>query len=143
MTTPSETQIAKLMSLPAELPLAVLNLFQFNVKACYSDADPEFGTPAGEVTGAEAFARYGEVAGKLLEECGGRVVFSEPIAQVMIGAEDVTWDVAALMFFPTRRDFTRMLGNPEFVAVSRHRRAALANHYMLHLAGDSFLGLGG
>jgi hypothetical protein len=45
------------------------------------------------------------------------------------------------MFFPTRRDFTLMLGNPEFVAVSRHRKAALANHYMLHLAGDSFASL--
>ncbi len=139
MITPSESQIATLMSLPAELPLAVLNLFRFNVRACYSDVDPEFGTPAGEVTGAEAFGRYGEVAGKLLEACGGRVVFSEQVAQVMIGAEDVAWDVAALMFFPTRRDFTLMLANPDFEAVSRHRKAALANHYMLHLAGDSFI----
>ena len=141
MTMPSASQIAKLMSLPAELPLAVLNLFKFNVRACYSDVDPEFGTPTGEVTGAEAFTRYSEVAGRLLEECGGRVVFSEPVAQVMVGTDDVAWDVAALMFFPTRGDFTLMLGNPEFVAVSRHRKAALANHYMLHLAGDSFASL--
>ena len=142
MTTPSESQIAKLMSLPAELPLAVLNLFQFNGRACYADVDPEFGTPAGEVTGAEAFGRYSEIAGKLIEGCGGRVVFSEPVAQVMIGAEDVDWDVAALMFFPTRRDFTLMLANPDFEAVSRHRKAALASHYMLHLAGDRFVSSG-
>ena len=142
MITPSESQIATLMSLPAESPLAVLNLFQFNVRACYPEVDPEFGTPAGEVTGAEAFGRYGEVAGKLLEEIGGRVVFSEPVAQVMIGAEDVAWDVAAIMFFPTRRDFTLMLGNPDFEAASRHRKAALASHYMLHLAGDRFVNLG-
>jgi hypothetical protein len=31
-----------------------------------------------------------------------------------------------------------MLADPEFAAVSRHRKAALANHYMLHLAGDPF-----
>ena len=140
MTTPTESQVAKLMSLPPESPLAVLNLFHFNQWAAYSPEDPEFETPEGEVTGAEAFARYGEVAGSFIERCGGRVVFSEPVVQVMIGAEDVAWDVAALMFFPTRRDFTAMLGAAEFMAVSRHRKAALANHYMLHLAGDSFVG---
>ena len=56
----------------------------------------------------------------------------------MIGDEQIEWDIAALMFFPRRADFSNMLADPEFAAVSRHRKAALANHYMLHLAGDPF-----
>ena len=43
--------------------------------------------------------------------------------------------VAAIMFFPSRRAFVEMLTDPAFQAVSRHRKAALANHCMLHLNG--------
>ncbi|MGA0151801.1 MAG: DUF1330 domain-containing protein [Luminiphilus sp.] len=138
MAEPTEHQIQTLMSLPAYAPLGVLNLFQFRGTARYAPEDPEFGTLEAEVSGATAFERYGEVAGTFIARCGGRVVFSTAVAQVMIGDEQIEWDIAALMFFPRRADFSNMLADPEFAAVSRHRKAALANHYMLHLAGDPF-----
>ncbi|WOF72962.1 hypothetical protein QMT40_000588 [Parvibaculaceae bacterium PLY_AMNH_Bact1] len=39
-SAPSEVQLKKLMSLPAEVPVAALNLFQFNDRARYVEDDP-------------------------------------------------------------------------------------------------------
>ena len=135
---PTEEQIAKLRSLPGDVPIGALNLFNFNERAQYQSEDPEYGTPEADITGMEAFGRYGEIAGKFITELGGRVVFSTPVDQVMIGPSELSWDMAAIMYFPTRTGFMEMLSNPEFQAASRHRKAALANHTMLHLAGAPF-----
>ena len=135
---PTEEQIAKLRSLPGDEPIGALNLFNFNERAQYQSEDPEYGTPEADITGMEAFGLYGEIAGKFITELGGRVVFSTPVDQVMIGPSELSWDMAAIMYFPTRTGFMEMLSNPEFQAASRHRKAALANHTMLHLAGAPF-----
>lgn len=138
---PSEAQFAELAELDLEAPVAVLNFFWFNDRARYAPEDPEHGTPAGEVTGAEAYAAYGAVAGRVIAELGGRVLFSTTVDQVMIGPPGLRCDRTAIMYFPTRRAYLEMTRNPEFQAASRHRKAALANHHMLHLDGRPFAGL--
>ncbi len=135
---PNESQLAQLMSLPMDAPVAALNLFKFNEQAQYQPEDPEYGTAEADVSGQEAYARYGATAGKAIIDVGGRVVFSTPVDQVMIGTDDIAWDIAAIMYFPTREAFTQMLANPDFQSASRHRKAAMANHQMLHLQGDPF-----
>ena len=135
---PTEEQIMKLQSLPADEPIGALNLFRFNEQAQYQADDPEHGTPEANVSGREAYERYGEMAGKTLAGLGGRVVFSNTIDQMMIGPSDSSWDMAAIMYFPIRKAFAQMLSDPEFQSASRHRKAALANHTMLHLAGAPF-----
>ena len=138
MSSPTQSQIEKLMSLPADDPVAALNLFQFNAKAQYQSGDPEYGTPEADVSGEEAYARYSAIAGPFITKLGGHVEFSTPVDQVMIGPDQPDWDIAAIMVFPTRRAFMEMLSDPEFQHASRHRKAALANHCMLHLAGAPF-----
>lgn len=135
---PSEDQLAKLMSLPPETPLAVLNLFEFNAAARYRPGDPEFGTEAADISGQDAFQRYSEVAGAFIHELGGRVAIQAPAEQVMIGPETANWHVAAIMYFPSRGAFIEMLSDPSFQAASRHRKAALKNHNMIHLNGEMF-----
>lgn len=135
---PSETQLSTLMSLPPETPLAVLNLFEFNDRANYQPEDPEYGTDAAEITGEEAYRRYGEAAGKVIQDLGGRVVFSSPADQVLIGPEEANWHLAAIMYFPSREAFMKMTMNPDFQQTSRHRKAALKSHYMIHLNGEGF-----
>lgn len=139
LSAPSESQLAKLMSLPADAPVAALNLFQFNAQAQYQPGDQEYGTDEANVTGEEAYKRYGAIAGQFVTECGGRVIFSTPVAQTMIGREDEHWDLAAIMYFPTRKAFMEMLTNPDFQGASRHRKAAMANHCMIHLNGEPFV----
>ncbi len=135
---PAEDQIAKLRSLPGDEPVGALNLLSFNERAQYQPEDPEYGTPQADITGKEAFLRYGETAGKFLTDCGGRVVFDTAVDQIMIGPPEPSWDMAAIMYFPTRSAFMKMLADPGFQYASRHRKAALANHTMLHLAGEPF-----
>lgn len=135
---PSEDQLAKLMSLPTETPLAVLNLFEFNDVANYQPGDPEFGNSAAEISGEEAFHRYSEVAGKFLRDLGGRVSVSASAEQVLIGPQNADWQAAAIMFFPSRGAFLQMLSDADFQKASRHRKAALKNHYMIHLDGETF-----
>lgn len=135
---PNDAQIKKLKELPLESPVAVLNLFKFNAQAQYQVEDLEYNLPAANISGREAYSHYAAVAGKFLTKLGGKVVFSAAIDQIMIGPQDTDWDVSAIMYFPTRRAFIEMLTNPEFQKASRHRKAALSNHVMIHLDGTSF-----
>jgi uncharacterized protein (DUF1330 family) len=86
----------------------------------------------------QAFQLYGEVAGKTIEGLGGRVVMSAPAEQVLIGHEAANWHAAAIMYFPSRGAFLQMMSDANFQKASRHRRAALSNHCMIHLNGGSF-----
>ena len=54
--SPSEEQAAKLMQGNLDAPVAALNLFWFNERAQYQPEDPEFGTPAADVSGREALS---------------------------------------------------------------------------------------
>lgn len=142
-SAPTEAQIATLQSLPLDAPIAALNLFKFNKRAHYQLGDPEYGTPDADVSGQEAFARYSAEAGAKLRSLGGRTVFASSIDQVMIGPDALDFDLAAVMYFPTRSAFLAMLADPAFQSSSRHRYAALERHSMLHIAGDPFADMGG
>ena len=137
--TPSEEQAAKLMQGDPDAPLSALNLFWFNERAQYQPDDPEYGTPAADVSGPEAYAAYAAEAGQKILALGGHVAFSVAVDQVMIGPDSLNCNTAALMVFPTRRAFVQMMTAPEFKESSRHRKAALANHVMLHLDGTPFV----
>lgn len=135
---PSEKQRAELLSLSTETPLAVLNLFEFNDIANYQPGDPEYGSSAAEITGQEAFHLYSEVARSFIQDLGGRIVISAPAEQVLIGPQTANWHVAAIMYFPSRGSFLQMMSDENFQQASRHRKAALKNHYMIHLNGEVF-----
>ncbi|MGB0908653.1 MAG: DUF1330 domain-containing protein [Maricaulaceae bacterium] len=135
---PTETQIVALMALPLDAPVAVLNMFRFRERAKYNEGDPEYGSEAANISGQEAMARYSEAAGAFLTGLGGHVEFNAPVDQIMIGPEAPTWHVTAIMYFPTRAAFVKMLNDPAFQHASRHRKAALDGHYMLHLDGSAF-----
>lgn len=136
---PTEAQLKALISRPAEQPLAVLNLFQFNSVAEYQPGDPEFGTDAANISGEEAYRRYGAEAAEFIEALGGRMEMSADVEQILIGSSEHDWHKAAILFFPSRAAFLSMMANPDFQAASRHRKAALANHIMIHLDGSGFL----
>ena len=138
-TGPTEAQIAQFGECDPDSAVAALNLFWFNERAQYQPEDPEYGTDRADVTGEQAYAAYGAAAGAVIAQLGGRVVVSSSVDQVMIGPESLRCDRAAIMFFPTRRAYFEMTQNSDFQAASRHRRAALANHHMLHLDGRPFV----
>ena len=131
------------MTLPGDEPIAVLNLFKFNLVAQYQAEDPEYGTPAAEISGAEAYQKYSAEAGPPIYALGGRLHVSTAVDQVAIGPPDKSWDMVGILVFPSRQAFIDMMDDPKFQTASRHRKAALADHFMLHLQGDPFLALMG
>mgnify|MGYP000744367318 CR=1 FL=1 len=58
-------------------PLAALNLFWFNERAQYQPDDPEYGTPAADMSGLEAYAAYAADAGEKISALGGHVVVGD------------------------------------------------------------------
>ena len=73
--------------------------------------------------GQERYAEYGEAVAPLLERVGGRIVYVGQPAQELIGED--SWDLVALVEYPTRQAFLEMIGSPEYQAIAHLRTEAL------------------
>jgi len=100
-------------------PFVMVNLLKFKPFATYEDgAEPR-------LTGAEAYARYGEGVAKLIQQQGGRIRYSGPVTGLMIGECSPLWDMVALAEYPSLAAFRAMASSPEYAAIARHRIAGL------------------
>lgn len=101
-------------------PFVMVNLLKFKATAEYTDgSDPD-------LSGAQAYARYGEVVSKLVESLGGRVRYSGAVTGLMIGEVEELWDIVALAEYPSLAAFRAMAMSPEMHAIEHHRKAGLA-----------------
>ncbi len=101
-------------------PFVMVNLLKFKPKAEYADgSDPD-------LSGTEAYARYGEVVSKLVEGQGGKVRYSGAVTGLMIGEVEELWDMVALAEYPSLAAFRAMAMSPEMHAIEHHRKAGLA-----------------
>jgi uncharacterized protein (DUF1330 family) len=73
--------------------------------------------------GRERYEEYGAAVAPLLEEIGGRIVFAGEPSQALLG--DDSWDMVALVEYPTRQAFLEMIGSPEYEAIGHLRTEAL------------------
>jgi uncharacterized protein (DUF1330 family) len=101
-------------------PFVMVNLLKFKAQAEYAD-----GSGAG-LTGAEAYARYGEGVRKLVEGLGGKVRYSGSVTGLMLGEVEELWDLVALAEYPSLAAFRAMAMSPEMHAIEHHRKAGLA-----------------
>lgn len=74
--------------------------------------------------GRETYDRYGEAVAPLLERVGGRIVYAGRPAPAMIGAE--SWDLVALVEYPSRAAFMEMIGSPDYREIAHLRAEALS-----------------
>jgi uncharacterized protein (DUF1330 family) len=79
-----------------------------------------------DLTGAEAYARYGEEVRKLVEGLGGRVRYSGEVTGLLLGQVEELWDMVALAEYPSLAAFRAMAMSPEMHAIEHHRNAGLA-----------------
>lgn len=106
-------------------PIRMINLLKFRPTADYGDG-PDPGEP-GPSTGAEAYARYGEVAMGEVAAVGGSQFYAGVANQTVIGPEDETWDMVAIIEYPSRSAFLEMIAKPSYQACVFHRTAGLAD----------------
>jgi uncharacterized protein (DUF1330 family) len=73
--------------------------------------------------GRERYEEYGAAVAPLLEGVGGWVLYAGQPATVMIG--EASWDMVALVEYPTRQAFLDMVGSPEYQEIAHLRTEAL------------------
>jgi uncharacterized protein (DUF1330 family) len=90
-----------------DAPVAMLNLLAFE--------------PDG---GRERYEEYGEAVAPLLDRVGGRIVFLGAAGTALLGT--ASWDLVALVEYPSRQAFLDMTGSPEYQRIAHLRTEALA-----------------
>lgn len=89
-----------------DAPVTMLNLLAFK--------------PGG---GRERYEEYGAAVAPLLEKVGGRIVFVGQASPSLLGEE--SWDLVALVEYPSRQAFLDMVGSDEYLAIAHLRTEAL------------------
>lgn len=116
---PTSEQITAFFGAPEDGPFVMVNLLKFKPKASYPDGSD------AHLTGAEAYARYGDAVAKLIEQNGGRVRYSGRSTGLLLGECDPLWDAVALAEYPSCASFRAMISSPGYQALTRHRSAGL------------------
>lgn len=118
--TPSEAQMKAFLEPGPDGPVYMVNLLKFKERAEYADGRET------DLTGAEAYAIYGEAVAKLLIDLGGGPMFSAKVERLMLGEVEELWDSVAIATYPSRKAMLEMIVSPEYQAIAVHRDAGLA-----------------
>jgi uncharacterized protein (DUF1330 family) len=116
---PTPEQAQAFFASPEDGPFVMLNLLKFKAFATYADGSD------AQLTGAEAYARYGVEVAKLLVAHGGRVRYSGKVTSLMLGTVDALWDAVAMAEYPSYAAFMAMATSDAYKAIEHHRFAGL------------------
>jgi uncharacterized protein (DUF1330 family) len=117
---PGQEQAVAFFGATEDGPFVMVNLLKFKPKAEYADGSD------AHLSGAEAYARYGEAVARLVAGLGGRIRYSGRVSGLMLGEVEELWDAVALAEYPSLAAFRAMAASPEYQAIERHRIAGLA-----------------
>jgi uncharacterized protein (DUF1330 family) len=117
---PSMEQATAFFGSPESGRFVMVNLLKFKDKAEYADGSD------ADLSGAEAYARYGKAVQACLASVGGRQVYAGPVTGLMLGEVEELWDMVALAEYPSLAAMQAMISSPEYQAIEHHRKAGLA-----------------
>ena len=103
-------------------PIFMINLLKFREKAEYKDGRETL------LSGSEAYALYGEIMEKHLNEIGGEITFKSKVTRITVGKVDELWDAIAIAKWPSKKVMgeNMMPTDPELLEGYQHREAGLA-----------------
>jgi len=127
---PEPEQIQELLEGPAEGPVVMVNLLRFKKEA---DAPDE------GLTGEEAYGRYGAQMVQWVTSQGARLIWSGRVDSMVIGDTDEYFHTIALMEYPSRAEFLRIIGDPRVAEFSIHRTAGLEMQWLIATTTSSEL----
>ena len=134
---PSGQQLRNFRDHPRQGPVQMINLLKFRDRARYQDgeaADPD-------VSGREAYLRYGAAISVIVASLGGRIVWSGQPEVMFIGEDADLWDEVVVVEYPSRDAFLQMLAMPDYHAAHMHREAGLEHQQLIQCrAGGDALG---
>lgn len=104
--SPSDQTVAALQDHPSDAPVVMLNLLKFRRGG-----------------GSKAYGRYAEAFEQVLKAHGGRFLYRGRAAERLVGEED--WDAVALVEYPSRQVFAKIVSSPEYAAMAEFREDGL------------------
>jgi uncharacterized protein (DUF1330 family) len=99
-------QLKKLSNNPDDRPVTMLNLLKFKKDG-----------------GRKLYAKYVKESDRFIQAVGARVIYLGKTAELIYGSE--SWDAVLLVQYPTRKSFTTMTTDPQYIEVHKFREAAL------------------
>ena len=111
---PAPEQAAAFFGAPEDGPFVMVNLLTFKARAEYPDGSES------ELSGREAYARYGAAVQSCLALVGGTSLFAGAVTDLMLGEADELWDMVALAQYPSRAAMLTMVRSPEYQAIEKH-----------------------
>lgn len=124
---PTEAQLATIAAGP-DGPVQMINLLKFRDRAEYPAGYD--GSDDTEVSGEEAYRRYGENTMPHVFSRGGRLVLLSAANEAVIG-DPGEWDQVAIVEYPSRAAFLDMGQDPDYLAGTVHRTAGLERTMIL------------
>ena len=119
-TIPSAEQMAQFFGGADDGPFVMVNLLKFKPRAEYPDGR------ATDLSGAEAYAIYGEAVQQCIKDVGATAGFSGLVTGLLLGEVEDNWDMVALVEYPSLDAFRAMMMLPEYQKIAVHRSAGLA-----------------
>ena len=124
-THPTDEQLETLLANDQGGPIRMLNLLKFREFAKYEDGSDE------QLSGADAYMRYGIAVTELITRLGGTLVYSGQARTLVIGDGDLEWDMVSVVEYPSVAAFLEMTSSAEYQAVHVHREAGLAHQLLV------------
>jgi len=119
---PTPEQIQTLLTGPADQPVVMVNLLRFK---------PTADAQAGNVTGAEAYARYAAAMRAIIEAEGGRFVWQGRVDSVVIGDNVEELHMIGLVEYPSRQKFLEIATSDRVREVGSDRTAGLDSQWLI------------
>ena len=123
--TPCDEQMAALIEIDRGGPINMLNLLKFEEFAEYADDSD------AEISGQEAYMRYGAKVVVLVKKLGGEMLFGSDANALVIGDGELRWDMVAVMKYPSVTAFFDMFNSREYDDIHLHRDAGLAHQLLV------------
>ncbi|HEY7122156.1 MAG TPA: DUF1330 domain-containing protein [Solirubrobacterales bacterium] len=83
-----------------------------------------------------AYARYGEVAQRVLERVGGRILWHAPVNGTVIGEGEERFDDVIAVWYPSASAFLELAADPEILEARSHRLEGLERAAILRCQGS-------
>lgn len=115
--------VAAIAGTPEDRPALMVNMNRYRDRAHYEGEVPG-GLPA-DVSGYEAYLRYGAVAMPSLAEVGARIVFHTQALATVIGDDTDVYDEIFGVWYPSAQAFIDLQSVPGYMDAVPHRTAAL------------------
>lgn len=122
---PKREQLEALVANAGDGPIVMLNLLKFRDKAVYKDGR------ASDLSGRDAYMKYGEQMAPFVIARGGKMHFSAAVGTLVIGEVGEMWDAAALMEYPSAKAFVEIATSPEVAGFGVHREAGLEGQLLI------------